>query len=669
MPLSVDMILADKRTRKFANYRLHFKIYIYCIYNLIHFIPIDTMKWFLYSKRNTAGGKMRTVLDAVRLFYRKHIANSFLTKNMLIYSIISIFPVLILALLVSSSITSMLLKKQLQQNDLMLYNMNQYVNTKYELTYKIVKQAYSDIVTVPEVFAFLENNIDKPSVQYTDYKKKFDSYFFLFFGADKDLENVLVYKKINQTTYLISRNTNRALDNSEVSPDFLTKINIKAPTVTISAAHVPKYRPDSMVYSFSINIKVLGTNENSGLLMLDFDPNGFGNALKQMGYSQPQGSIYVLTPSGDILFDSTGSLYGQKFPYLNQVNAKDGSIMINGERVILSASIDNEPGLTIVNMVPQKIVLRDVNVTKQLIFGVSFLCILLAAVFIPVSTVYFSRRIKLITSAMSAVRDGKLATRVSPMKQHDEIGIIAESLNRMCDDLQQYINKVYVAEIKQKNAEINALQAQINPHFLYNTLEAIHMTAIAHGDKEVGKMVYILANLFRSIVREETIVPLASEIEYAKSYLELFKIRYGDKLQYQFDVSENALSLGIVKHLIQPVIENYIMHGYDVKKEKNIIEIQCYLQEDAIIITITDNGFGIKPDHLAQIKRDLATFDAGTQFSIGLRNVNERIRLIYGASYSLDIVSEEGLGTTVLLRVAAKTQKELMENVQRIDRG
>ena len=611
---------------------------------------------------------MYSVLGSVKTFYSKHIANSFLTKNMLIYSIISIFPVIILALLVSSSITDLLIKKESQQNALMLYNLNQYVDLKYELTYKIIKQAYSDIVIVPEVFAFLENNIDKSSVQYYDYVKKFNSYFNLFFGADKDLENVLVYKKVNQMTYLISRDVNRELDSSKLSPDFLQKINVKAPTVSIAPAHTPIYKPGTMVYSFYINIKVFGTNENSGLLMLDFNPNGFASALKQMGYNQQQGGIYVLTPSGDILFDSTKHLYGQKFPYLDQVNTKAGSITINGEQNILSSSKDNKPGLYIVNLVPKKVVLRDVNLTRQLIFGVSFLCIFLAAVFIPVSTVYFTRRIKLITAAMSDVRDGKLGTRVAQMKQHDEIGIIAESLNRMCDDLQQYINRVYVAEIKQKNAEINALQAQINPHFLYNTLEAIHMTAISHGDKEVGKMVYILANLFRSIVREETIVRLASEMEYAKSYLELFKIRYGDKLQYKFEVSENVLNLGIVKHLIQPVIENYILHGYDVKKEKNTIEIQCYLDESAIIITITDNGFGIKPEQLAQIKQDLLSYDAGTKFSIGLRNVNERIRLIYGTMYSLNLDSEEGTGTTVTLRVAAKTQKELMENVQRIDR-
>jgi two-component system, sensor histidine kinase YesM len=611
---------------------------------------------------------MCSVLGSVKTFYRKHIANSFLSKHMLIYSVISIFPVLILAFLVSGSITGLLIEKESQQNDLMLYNLNQYVDQKYELIYKIVQQAYSDIVTVPEVFTFLENDIDETSLQYYDYKKKFNSYFNLFFGADKDLENVLVYKKVNRMTYLISRDINRALEASEVSPDFLQKISDKPPTVSIASAHAPKYKPRTMVYSFYINIKVLGTNENSGLLMLDFNPDGFAGALKKMSYDQQQGDIYVLTPSGDILFDSTGRLYGKKFPYLDQVNAKAGSITINDEKIILSSSNDNKPGLYIVNLVPQKVVLHDVNVTQKLIFGVSFLCIFLAAVFIPVSTVYFSRRIKLITAAMSDVRDGKLETRVAPMKQHDEIAIIAESLNRMCDDLQQYINRVYVAEIKQKNAEINALQAQINPHFLYNTLEAIHMTAIAHGDKEVGKMVYILANLFRSIVREETIVPLASEMEYAKSYLELFKIRYGDKLQYKFEVGENVLSLGIVKHLIQPVIENYIMHGYDVKKEKNTIEIQCYLDEDAIIITITDNGFGIKPDQLAQIKQDLSSYDAGTKFSIGLRNVNERIRLIYGAMYSVNIDSEEGKGTTVTLRVAARTQKELMENVQRIDR-
>jgi two-component system, sensor histidine kinase YesM len=608
---------------------------------------------------------MHPVLESIKRSYRKHIADSFLTKNMLIYSIISIFPILILASLVSSSITTLLINKELQQNDLVLYNLNQYVNLKYELLHKIVVQTYSDIVTVPEIFTFLESDIDESSILFYDYKKKFNSYFYLFFGADKDLENLLVYKKLNKKTYMISRNSTLTLDDSKISEDLLSKINVKAPTISIAAAHTPLYKPDSLVYTFYINIKILGTNENSGLLLLDFSPDGFSNAMRQMGYAPQQGSIYVITASGDILFDSTGRLYGQKYPDLDRLSAKSGLVTIKGERNILSFSNDNKPGLFIVNMVPQKVVLRDVNIIRQLIFSVSFLCIFLASIFIPVSTLFFSRRIKLITAAMADVRNGHLETRVSPMKQRDEIGIIAESFNMMCDDLQQYINRVYIAEINQKNAEINALQAQINPHFLYNTLESIHLTAISHGDKEVGKMVYILANLFRGIVREGTVVPLSSEIEYVRMYLDLFKMRYGERLQYTFDIGEEVLNLGILRHLIQPLVENCIMHGYDLRKEINTIKILCHLEGTSIVIAITDNGFGIKADQLALIKQDLSSSDASPLSSLGLRNVNERIRLIYGKLYSLNLDSQEGKGTTVTLRIAAKTQEELMANVQR----
>ena len=251
----------------------------------------------------------------------------------------------------------------------------------------------------------------------------------------------------------------------------------------------------------------------------------------------------------------------------------------------------------------------------------------------------------------------------------DEIGEISVSFNKMCDDLSNYINRVYISDIKQKNAELTALQSQINPHFLYNTLEAIRMNAVSYGDHETGEMIYILSQLFRSSIKGDHVIKIKDEIKYSKLYLDLFRIRYSDRLSVKFDINDEILEYGIVKNLIQPVIENYIIHGYNINDENNIIHIKGFQQGNYLILTVSDNGKGIKEEKLNAIKRSIYNFDltAGSE-SIGLANINERIKIIYGKECGLDIEGENCRGTTVTVRILPMTIKELKDDVQIVDR-
>ena len=166
-------------------------------------------------------------------------------------------------------------------------------------------------------------------------------------------------------------------------------------------------------------------------------------------------------------------------------------------------------------------------------------------------------RLNAIVDGMENVKTGNLNTRLPCGKRKDELDIIADIFNRMCEDLDAYIKKSYLAEIEQKNAEMAALQSQINPHFLYNTLEAIRMKAICNGDREVGRMLYSMAAMFQSQLKAADVIVLAQELHYSKKYMELFEYRYHDKFRWEVNCEERFLQVPIIKFVVQPVLENY----------------------------------------------------------------------------------------------------------------
>jgi len=279
----------------------------------------------------------------------------------------------------------------------------------------------------------------------------------------------------------------------------------------------------------------------------------------------------------------------------------------------------------------------------------------------------FKRRVNSVVDSMKKVHRSNFSIRIPVKNEQDEISEIASGFNTMCEEINEYINKVYVSEIKQKNAQMKLLQAQINPHFLYNTLEVIRMRAVTRGVNEVGEMIYLLSALLRSSIKEKTIVSIREEIKYSKMYLELFKIRYNDRLAVDFNICEDVLELGILKLSLQPLIENYIVHGMNTGRKDNKLTIRIFRHKDIIFVYSIDNGSGIEKGKLESIKKSLEKWGDSGSLSLGLVNVNERIKILYGQQYGVDIYSEENRGTVVMLKLPAKTKEELDAYVQDID--
>ena len=340
-------------------------------------------------------------------------------------------------------------------------------------------------------------------------------------------------------------------------------------------------------------------------------------------------------------------------------------MQLKDESLVVLKETNND--LVAAGIVPKAQILQRINLVVRTIYLVMTLCIAISIILIFLISIRFSRRVKSVTNAMKEVEKGNFKKRISLGKGNDDVEQINRNFNRMCERLESYIEKVYLAEIKAKDAQLTALQTQINPHFLYNTLEAIRMKAIVSDNEEVSEMIYILANLFRNSVKnKDMVINVNEEVKYCKAYLELHRIRLGHRLKVAFDIDREINDCAIPKLILQPLIENSLVYGgiYDSMNSMTIT-VNGYCENGVVSISVVDNGAGIGSDELAKLVKGLKENEtAGNNGSIGLRNINDRIRIIFGDNYGLEIISEKNSFTKVTVRLPAQTVEEVKERVQ-----
>lgn len=285
----------------------------------------------------------------------------------------------------------------------------------------------------------------------------------------------------------------------------------------------------------------------------------------------------------------------------------------------------------------------------------------LAIIFSIIIILYFSKniasRVNLLRSEMHRVVKGDFDIGKS-IEGNDEIGQLYEDLNIMINSIKRLINEVYKGKIQkeklkayQKEVEFKMLSSQINPHFLYNTLETIRMKAFCNGDKEIANIVKKLGKIMRrNLEVSGKVVTLESELKLIGDYLEIQSMRFEGMVEYNLDVQEelDIESYTILPLLLQPVVENAFVHGLEEKSGKGEILIKIFKRSEYLIIEVEDNGAGIERDKLLELKKGLNITEEGKR-SIGMKNVNERIKIHYGQEYGLGIESELHKGTKVTL--------------------
>lgn len=236
--------------------------------------------------------------------------------------------------------------------------------------------------------------------------------------------------------------------------------------------------------------------------------------------------------------------------------------------------------------------------------------------------------------------DKKIEQRIFFVDKEDELQEIAEGINEMMDHIEAYVVTNYRLENEQKDANMRALQSQINPHFLYNTLEYIRMYAVNIEANELAQVVFSFSSLLRESMIQEKITTLADELSFCEKYAYLFQMRYPSEIDFSFTVQSNIGHVVIPKFILQPIVENYFKYGVDFDREDNLLTIKAYENSNKVIIEIIDNGLGMTEERLDEVKANLSEdfqrdFEKGT--SIGLRNVYERLSLYYHGDFEFII--------------------------------
>lgn len=284
-----------------------------------------------------------------------------------------------------------------------------------------------------------------------------------------------------------------------------------------------------------------------------------------------------------------------------------------------------------------------------------FLLFLLMSLVIAAFMTRDAKYLDRMLDTISAAKSGNFK-ELALNRRNDELGMIAQELNETYTQLNHYIDTEYKLKLKQKDTEMKMLQQQVNPHFLYNTLEIIRSCALVNHDTQVADAISNLGAMFRDVVKSEDVISMEKELEILTRYLKIMEFKFSGSFYYQIDVPPEIRSLKTVKFWVQPICENFFVHGYDKNCAFNLLIIRARVEPDAYVIEVNNNGKQIEPDGLKQINEQLAAVGEEQHGKIGLMNVCSRLRLFYGGGVAMTVSNNGVSGVTVSVRIERENE-------------
>ena len=301
--------------------------------------------------------------------------------------------------------------------------------------------------------------------------------------------------------------------------------------------------------------------------------------------------------------------------------------------------------------VPRDYVLSGSMASSGIILALSALFIVILYATLKKTFSKYQAQVVDLVETIHDIAQGEQGKRIDLKKKDQELLLIAETTNDMLDRLERNIHDIYQLELSQKDANMRALQAQINPHFMYNTLEFLRMYAVMADQNELADIIYEFSSLLRNNISDERETTLKQEVEFCRKYSYLCMVRYPKSIAYGFKIDPKLKEMRIPKFTLQPLVENYFAHGVDHRRTDNVISIKALKQEGYVEILVVDNGRGMSAEKLAEIQTKLAqrTFEhtvdySGKRQSIGIVNVHERFVLYFGDRYNISVESMEHQG-------------------------
>lgn len=423
--------------------------------------------------------------------------------------------------------------------------------------------------------------------------------------------------------------------------------------LNISSPHVESLLVDYYPWVVTMSRYMSGENGQQIQMEIDILFDKIADYVDNVGIGQ-HGYCYIGDADGNIIYHPQQQLIYSGLKSEELTGLSDG-VYIETNAIYTVRSLENcEWYIVGVCYVDEMITSRVYRVVKSLllILGVVLLGTFLAG---RIFSGLFSKPARQLTKAMRGFEQNADDFVFRPVSGTKEITALSDSFEHMVMRLKELMEQVRQEEISLRKTELNALQAQINPHFLYNTLDAIAWLCEEERNKDAVEMVNALARLFRiSISKGHELITIEKEVQHARSYLQIQKFRYKNQFNYHFDVDEACLPYYCNKITLQPIIENAICHGLNVMVDEGCIRIGIHMDGEDIVFSVEDNGVGMTQEECARILQEGPSDRTG----IGIKNVNDRVRIYFGAQYGVRIYSEPDVGTRVTIRMPKVTGRD-----------
>ncbi|MFA9462778.1 MAG: sensor histidine kinase [Velocimicrobium sp.] len=448
------------------------------------------------------------------------------------------------------------------------------------------------------------------------------------------------------------------------SQEWFVSANEQMENLHFSTPHVQNLFEDTSfryywVVSLSRMVELTSKGNNiRGVLLVDMNFSGIEQLFKKSNASGELDYIYLVDSNGNIIYHPKQKLIDSQVVKENnvkEVDYEDGSHSENfeGEKRIVTVKTVAYTGWKIIYITPYSTFNMSLNQTRFFVILIISVMMLVMIVVNQFVSAQIAKPIKRLNNSVKGLENGNLDVVIYEGGGSDEIEHLGKSLNSVVVQLKKLMEKIVIEQEEKRKTELDALQSQINPHFLYNTLDSIVWMIEGERYSEAICMVTDLASLFRiSLSKGKNIISLRDEILHAKNYMNIQKIRYKDKFEIFYEIDEEIYEYQTVKLVIQPLLENAIYYGVEAMYEEGEIIFRGYKKGTSIFIDIIDNGLGMTEDTVENLLTN-NTRKRAKGSGVGLQNVHTRIQLRYGKEYGLIIKSQPDEGTKVTIQLPA----------------
>jgi len=409
-------------------------------------------------------------------------------------------------------------------------------------------------------------------------------------------------------------------------------------------------------YTFMRSIIDFNTLENYGTLYIDIEEENLYNEYKSLEVEEGS-ELMICDSNGRVLssdFKTKIGTYITYRPYGDEILSSDNTKGIayftnaEDEDMVAMYAVIPTSGWILIKTVPTNYLFKEVNQTRDMLLLGGGIYVVAVAIFMGIIIFRMTKPMTNIMNDLGKIERGDLSTRTA-ITTDDEIGRLGISVNNMVEEMEKLIDQLVQEEKERNEIELEALHAQINPHFLYNTLNTIKWMATIQGVTSVSNAITALSKLLRiSINFGNDMIRLKDEIDYVKNYIIIQKLRFNEGFTVAYDIDEDCLNAKIPKLILQPIVENAIIYGTAGENHVDI-KVRAYRRGKEMFIEIEDNGAGIEPEKIDKI---LLKKNEGKRFSkVGLNNVNQRIKHYFGEAYGLKIRSDKDKGTTIIIKL------------------